>query len=291
MFMLRKIAWPVVILIIASVVQNKYDVIDNHFIFHILTWGLMAWAVFAVVRHASALYRSREVPEFVIDQLYNTQPCYPLKSAGEQRAACAESLCLIGDTGRFPASISYINSLEQLDLTNQDDIKEARLLMNASWDIDNDRKLRKAIRKLINHSVVSSHSYLNNVAAKERYIDFLQQQGLCFHNVDACPITGFDLVRASWLTRIGFSVGYIDEQEAREFLNIIGELIQQQFSSWEQLTVSYLVMYLEWNGAWKGALGVLRTPFVASNHFLGAKLLLEDNNSPFRTVEFPVCRT
>ncbi|WP_052284853.1 DUF1266 domain-containing protein [Kluyvera genomosp. 1] len=163
--------------------------------------------------------------------------------------------------------------------------------MNASWDIDNDRKLRKAIRKLINHSIVSSHSYLNDVSAKERYIGYLQQQGLCFHNIDACPITGFDLVRASWLTRIGFSVGYIDEQEAREFLNIIGELIEQQFSSWEQLTVSYLVMYLEWNGAWKGALGMLRMPLVASNHFQGAKLLLGDNNSPFRTVAFPVCRT
>lgn len=289
--MVRKIAWPIVILIIGGIAQARFHLINNHFIFHVFTWGLMAWAAFSLVLHVFASSRSKELPEFVIGQLYNTQPCYPLKSAGEQRAACAESLFLIGDTGRYPTSISYINSLEQLDLTNQEDIKEARLLMNTAWDIDNDRKLRKVIRKLINNSIDFSHFYLNSVAAKERYIDFLQQQGLPFQNVDACPITGFDLVRASWLTRIGFSVGYIDEREARGFLNIIGDLIQQQFSSWEQLTASYLIMYLEWNGAWKGALGVLRTPFVAKNHFQGAKLLLEDNNSPFRTFEFPVCRT
>ncbi|WP_156315685.1 hypothetical protein [Kluyvera genomosp. 1] len=110
--MVRKFAWPVVILIIAGVVQDKYSVIDNHLIFNILIWLIMGWVVFSVVRHARDFYHNQEVPEFVMDQLYNAQPCYPLKSAGEQRAACAESLFLIGGTGRYPTSISYINSLE-----------------------------------------------------------------------------------------------------------------------------------------------------------------------------------
>lgn len=287
--MVRKIALPTIILVVGVIAQSKFNLIGNHLAFHIITGALMAWIVFSLLLHVRASYHHRDIPEFVISQLYNTQPCYPLTSPNEQRSACAESLFLIAETGRYSTSISYVNSLEQLDLNNLEDVKEARYLMSTSWDIDNDRKLRKIIRTLINNSIASSHSSLDAVAAKDRYIYFLQQQGLTFQNVDACPMTGFDLVRASWLTRIGFSIGYIDEQEAREFLNTIGELIQQQFSSWEQLTASYLIMYLEWNGAWKGALGVLRTGFVASHRFQGAKLLLEDNDSPFRTLAFRVC--
>ncbi|EAN6008628.1 DUF1266 domain-containing protein [Salmonella enterica] len=102
--------------------------------------------------------------------------------------------------------------------------------------------------------------------------------------MDSCPITGFDLVRASWLTRISFSLGYIDENETREYLNTIGGLIQQQFSSWEQLSASYLIMYLEWNGRLDGILGSVIKEYSAKERVQGTKALLEDSESSFHSL-------
>ncbi|MFV0263828.1 MAG: DUF1266 domain-containing protein [Kluyvera sp.] len=286
--MALKIAAPLIVFLACETIERLFNLAEYKDIYHAINGIIFAWLLLAIVRYLLTSQAEKETPEFAIAKLYNAKPVYPLITDNERRAACAEALYLIGETSVHHASISYVNSLEQLDLNNNDDIKEARLLMSTTWNIDCDRALRKTLRQLITSATSCADIPMKSIAAKERYMTFLQNQGLPFQDVDTCPITGYDLVRASWLARIGFSVGYIDEQEARDFLNIIGELIQQQYSSWEQLTASYLMMYLEWNGGLKGVLGGLLSGLVAKDRILGARILLEDAASPFRHHDFPL---
>lgn len=282
-----KIATPLIALLACETIERQLTLAEGESLYLIVNGLLMAWLLLAISRYFMNAHAKKKMPEFAIGKLYNANPAYPLRTDNERHAACAEALYLIGETSVHHASISYVNSLEQLDLSNEDDIKEARLLMSCAWNIDGDRALRKALCQLITRATSRADITMKNIAAKERYIAFLQKQGLPFQNVDACSITGYDLVRASWLARIGFSVGYIDELEARSFLNIIGGLIQQQYSSWEQLTASYLMMYLEWDCGLKNMPGSLLSRLVAKERILGARLLLEDEASPFRHYGFP----
>lgn len=282
-----KIAIPLIALLACEAIERQFTFAEGKSLYLIVNGLLIAWLLLAIARYFMNAHATKKMPEFAIAKLYNANPAYPLITDNERRAACAEALYLIGETSVHHASISYVNSLEQLDLNNEEDIKEARLLMSCAWNIDGDRALRKTLRQLITRATSRADITMKNIAAKERYIAFMQKQGLPFQNVDACSSTGFDLVRASWLARIGFSVGYIDELEARSFLNIIGGLIQQQYSSWEQLTASYLMMYLEWDRGLKNMPGSLLSRLVAKERILGARLLLEDEASPFRHHDFP----
>lgn len=277
------------VFILFEVVQWQFKIISYKPAYHLIHTLLLVWVLFTIVRYI-ILAKSPEGPhDLTVDKLYNATPLYPLRSKNERRAACAESLYLIGETANSQTSISYINSLEQLDMNNREDVKEARLLMRTLWNIDSDRSLRKQLHQLMTSATACADISLATLATKERYITFLQRQGLPFQNIDACPMTGYDLVRASWLARMGFSVGYLEEQETRDFINTVGELIDQQYASWEQLTASYLIMYLEWNGGLKGILGGLAAHLAAKESVQGAKLLLEDNASPFRVNAFPLC--
>lgn len=192
---------------------------------------------------------------------------------------------LITETSGNTVGSTYINSLEQLNINNAEIIKDAKLSLDVSWEIDNDKSLRKVLRKLIANAESCSTIHMDIIENKDRYIKYLQSYGLSFPHIDSIPVTGFDLVRASWLTRISFSIGYIDENETREYLNAIGELLQQQFTSWEQLSASYLIMYLEWNGQLNGILGSVME-YSAKERVLGTKTLLEDSESPFHSLPF-----
>ncbi|BBT72008.1 MULTISPECIES: DUF1266 domain-containing protein [Enterobacteriaceae] len=280
------IVTPLAVFFACEIAERQFNLFPSKSIYHTVYGLVLVWLLLAIILHFMTTRRSEQTTPFAIAKLYNTRPVYPLRTDNERLAACAEALFLISETANPHPSISYINSLEQLDLNNVEDIKDARLLMSSAWNIDGDRALRKMLNKLITRATSGANIPMATIAGKERYIAFLQHQGLPFQDIDACPITGFDLVRASCLVRIGFSVGYIDEQEARSFLNIVGELIARQFTSWEQLTASYLVMYLEWNGGVKGPLGVLLSWFGPRNRILGARLLLEDDASPFRRASF-----
>lgn len=249
--------------------------------------GVLAlYSLYELAKYLIILRGRKETPVFYISKLYNQNPIYSLNSDNEKRAAYSEALYLITETSAKTVGSTYINSLEQLDINNAEIIKDIKLSLDASWEIDSDKSLRKVLRKLIANAESCSTIYMGAIGDKDKYIKYLQSYGLSLPNFDSIPITGFDLVRASWLTRISFSIGYIDENETRENLNVIGEYLQQQFTSWEQLSASYLIMYLEWNGRLDGILGSVMKEYSAKERVLGTKALLEDHASPFHTLPF-----
>lgn len=55
------------------------------------------------------------------------------------------------------------------------------------------------------------------------------------HGIREVRFIAWDLVRAAMLTRAGFSLGWLTEDEARDTLTLIGAELQRSFESWEQL--------------------------------------------------------
>lgn len=282
--MLIKKFRPFIALILFLFIQWQFNVIESQITIYTIVGILALYSLFELAKYLIILHGRKEIPVFNISRLYNSNPIYPLNSDNEKRAACSESLYLITETSSKKEGVTYTNSLEQLDMSNAEIIKDEKLFVEASWEINDDKSLRKVLRKLIANANSCSTIYLDAIENKDQYIKYIQSYDLSFSDIDSCPITGFDLVRASWLTRISFSLGYIDENETREYLNTIGGLIQQQFSSWEQLSASYLIMYLEWNGRLDGILGSVIKEYSAKERVQGTKALLEDSESPFHSL-------
>lgn len=284
--MLVKKFRPLIALIIFGLAQWHFNFIESQATFYIIVGVLALYSLYELAKYLIILRGRKETPVFYISKLYNQNPIYSLNSDNEKRAAYSEALYLITETSAKTVGSTYINSLEQLDINNAEIIKDIKLSLDASWEIDSDKSLRKVLRKLIANAESCSTIYMGAIGDKDKYIKYLQSYGLSLPNFDSIPITGFDLVRASWLTRISFSIGYIDENETRENLNVIGEYLQQQFTSWEQLSASYLIMYLEWNGRLDGILGSVMKEYSAKERVLGTKALLEDHASPFHSLPF-----
>ncbi|WP_065355821.1 DUF1266 domain-containing protein [Kluyvera georgiana] len=276
---------PLIALIIFLFAQWQFNFVENKATFYIIVGILALYSLFELAKYLIILRGRKETPVFNISKLYNQNSIHSLNSDNEKRAAYSEALYLITETSGNTVGSTYINSLEQLNINNAEIIKDAKLSLDVSWEIDNDKSLRKVLRKLIANAESCSTIHMDIIENKDRYIKYLQSYGLSFPHIDSIPVTGFDLVRASWLTRISFSIGYIDENETREYLNAIGELLQQQFTSWEQLSASYLIMYLEWNGQLNGILGSVME-YSAKERVLGTKTLLEDSESPFHSLPF-----
>lgn len=276
---------PLIALIIFLFAQWQFNFVENKATFYIIVGILALYSLFELAKYLIILRGRKETPVFNISKLYNQNSIHSLNSDNEKRAAYSEALYLITETSGNTVGSTYINSLEQLNINNAEIIKDAKLSLDVSWEIDNDKSLRKVLRKLIANAESCSTIHMDIIENKDRYIKYLQSYGLSFPHIDSIPVTGFDLVRASWLTHISFSIGYIDENETREYLNAIGELLQQQFTSWEQLSASYLIMYLEWNGQLNGILGSVME-YSAKERVLGTKTLLEDSESPFHSLPF-----
>lgn len=284
--MLVKKFRPLIALFIFLFAQWQFNFVESKATFYIIVGILVLYSLFELAKYIIILRGRKEIPVFNISKLYNQDPIHSLNLANEKRSAYSEALYLITETSGKTVGSTYINSLEQLNINNSEIIKDAKLSLDVSWEIDDDKSLRKILKKLITNAESCSTIHMDIIEDKDRYIKYLQSYGLSFPHIESIPVTGFDLVRASWLTRVSFSIGYIDENETREYLNTIGELLQQQFTSWEQLSASYLIMYLEWNGRLDGILGSVMKEYSAKERVLGTKALLEDSASPFHTLSF-----
>lgn len=81
----------------------------------------------------------------------------------------------------------------------------------------------------------------NPIAQGElRYIDIV------YRHVGHIGFLAWDYVRGTFLTRAGYQVGVVTEEECAFLLNYFGHLIQQSFSSWNQYIASFILGRAYW---------------------------------------------
>ncbi|WNY26020.1 DUF1266 domain-containing protein [Methanolapillus millepedarum] len=87
-------------------------------------------------------------------------------------------------------------------------------------------------------------------------------------------VLAWDLSCFIYVCRLGFAAGYIGEEEAWDSIMPAAAVLQQEFESWDELSVSYLTGCLLWNNSFRE-----RTTAV-KNH----ELLIQDPQSPFNSL-------
>ncbi|HDT6508491.1 TPA: DUF1266 domain-containing protein [Klebsiella aerogenes] len=273
-------------LCVLLVAQWQFNFIGYQLAFYILMGILGAFAIYEILRFVVILRLRKQVPDLKLSYLTNLHPRYTLNSESERRAAMASALYLISETTTNGPSTSYVNSLETLDMENADLVKLNRLDIEAAWDISNGDAMREMINELIERAQTYEATSLQVLGKQERYQRYFAGYGLVLSDIESHPVTGFDIVRAAWMVRAGFSIGFLTEEAARGYLALIGELLAKQFVSWESLAVSYLVTYSEWNGGLQDDVGMTMKEYMLKERIIGVKLLLEDSDSPLRQAAF-----
>lgn len=61
-------------------------------------------------------------------------------------------------------------------------------------------------------------------------------------------LSGWDYIRGASMAKDCYNLGYLDENETWRYILAFNELVVQDFSSWEQLAVSFLVGRYIWSG-------------------------------------------
>ncbi|MDV0447719.1 hypothetical protein MsAg5_16310 [Methanosarcinaceae archaeon Ag5] len=87
-------------------------------------------------------------------------------------------------------------------------------------------------------------------------------------------VLAWDFGRFIYVCRLGFAAGYISEEEAWDAIMPAADALQQEFESWEELSISYLTGCLLWNGSFQE-----RTAAI-NNH----NLLIQNPQSPFNSL-------
>lgn len=270
------------------VAHYQYNYVDNDTSFYIIAGVLLLGSLWMVIMFLLAWKLERMEPEFHLDKMLNKKIQFQFNTEKESFSSVAESFYMITET-EGTTGHCYINSLEVTDLDNQEAVNDLNNSLGASWDINSNRDAINQIKALIESAEKYPEvkiSEIMTIKEIEDYRKYISSYQLTILLKGSEAISAFNLIRASWLVRASFSCGYLNEFQAREYITKISHLIRQQFSSWEELAASYLVMYLEWNGGLNGMLGNVIKKYAAKERVLGAKFLFDSPNSPLINCSF-----
>ncbi|CAB3858466.1 DUF1266 domain-containing protein [Achromobacter deleyi] len=264
------------------VAHYQFKFVDNDIAFYIVAGVLGVGAMWPLVQLGIRWKLSRTTPEFNLEKLINKVPKVELGSADARLAGLSESLYMVTET-TSNAPECYINSLEILDLDDQETKKVLGYSIESSWDISNRAEAVQQIEALITEADEEASLTLADVpdVLRTRFQRYLAKYGSTLQPQGNECMTAYNLIRASWLARATFSCGHLDEPTARAYVEQVGRLIPQHFASWNDLAVSYLFGFLHWSDFLNdSALGVMKE-YSIRERICGAELLLCAQNSPF----------
>ncbi|MCR5290312.1 MAG: DUF1266 domain-containing protein [Treponema sp.] len=165
---------------------------------------------------------------------------------------------------------SYQNGENSDMLAVTDDSREIPeyidLLKNSSWAIENSSGLLQQLRWLLSgggarasysviqkaikeHPKASEYSIhwklirADNANASITFEDIRHVQALADYTENR-SILAFDYGRAVWLIRVGYTIGYLNQDEAYYLLSTISQSILGVYSSWEDFGTNYCIGWL-----------------------------------------------
>lgn len=194
------------------------------------------------------------LPPIAIEHIHNSQPQYPLNTRFERIAVAAEQFTAL--MMPLDGITNYQNTLECFTKShNQAILNIFKEDLAQAWGITDSQSNREQVQELLSRAANSYNERFSNWSEGGQQIlhnleDYFNQLGLHLGDRSTLrntPISGFDLVRVPILVRRGFMLGYLSEQESRQYLEEAGLYIVRHYPNWKQFAYSYLVSYLEWH--------------------------------------------
>ena len=108
---------------------------------------------------------------------------------------------------------------------------------------------------------------MNGPRANDPFVAFNEK------NIDN-GILAWDMGRLVTVTRCAFDAGYIDEQTAWDYIRKAWQLASEEYSTWDELGVAYLIG----RGMWSG------DSFTLIGMYDFTERCLKDENSPWKTI-------
>ncbi|UTM58486.1 DUF1266 domain-containing protein [Photobacterium sp. CCB-ST2H9] len=156
--------------------------------------------------------------------------------------------------------ISYNREMYDYDIPGmkktQDGLEEWAQSFSNSWNIESRREWHQMIHQLAMadvHGSIWSHEFSRRACmtnaqwlrridgvesevakAEMRYVDVV------YRHVGEAGFRAWDYCRGSFLTRAGYAVGQVTQEEFAFLLNYLCRQIQHHFSSWEQYLQSFI---------------------------------------------------
>lgn len=218
-----------------------------------------------------------------INKLHNPKPRFTLNSDDEKLSVTAECFYLLTETSGFPDH--YNNSLEEVDLDNENALIDLRSSIDASWGIDNKNTAKAQLETL--RDMCEQYNELTFAGVDPDQINLAtldataKKFGLNLPAQPDAPISAYNVVRFIFLSRSCFTLGYITEEETRLHLLQAAGWIKTHYRDWQQFAYSYLYMYLDWNKS-SGSGAMMQR--MAKERVISTKMLLEEANSPLKQI-------
>ncbi|MER3123742.1 DUF1266 domain-containing protein, partial [Bacillus altitudinis] len=146
------------------------------------------------------------------------------------------------------------------------------LLYSSSPELSWDKQIIPALKEAlqIGYDIVDKASY-------EVTFDKFADGGLTH---------AWDIVRMVGVTQDAYTTGYIDLSLAKEKINILGKKISENYSSWEELVLDFIIGKLDFN-EWKELEGQNTEIFADSEDILVmVDFLFNDKDTPLKKVLF-----
>lgn len=198
--------------------------------------------------------------------LETDNPQYPIKTDAEHIALLAAGLyessdiavsdkenvkALHADPLFKPAhrlqykSYFYLNALEYgSDPKNEGGLADS---IELSWGIHDRETALEQLNALWNDALSAEDISIADYPNTKEYTKFIEELGLTFKDENKqTNLSGFDIIRFIYISRVSFVCGYINEEELRDFLAQAGAFIKANYANWEELAYSYLVTFIDW---------------------------------------------
>ncbi|MBE2896153.1 DUF1266 domain-containing protein [Pasteurellaceae bacterium HPA106] len=228
--------------------------------------------------------------------LKTAKPHFALQNKAEEFAALAESfyevtlICsnqnsALIELERNPhyaltgTDAMYLNALEGMK-PNDAGLTELKAMLQTSWKVTDNDSAMTAMQALWQSVLHQEEQMISSIPHFKQYDQCLRDFGYLIAEQDRnVNSAGSELVRFIWLTRACFTLGFIQEPQARNMLRAAAVYLAGNYQTWQQLGYSYLITFIDW--AARAKLDVLAYSLVKQRVF-AVSCLLNEPTSPLR---------
>ena len=133
---------------------------------------------------------------------------------------------------------------------NKQGTKDAKYILSNCWSVYSRAQLINTLQSLTEKGHRASYQMIRREFKKppeERELDFINVSRIAFvekyseQQLGEHPLMGWDLARVISLARWGVSSGYLEKNEAWDWIMPAAQKIQKTYSSWKEVGESYLL--------------------------------------------------